>query len=280
MPLTLLGAGMDETRIVCAAEGSAIQITADVLVGASHLTIAHEGPVAAHVVQASIGTTRTPELPLHRGYARRCPTAGRQRRVPARDGQRDDHQLPDGREPKPRYLHRAGSARQRRGVILCDNGQHGIAFHADAGGTVTNTKAKANGKHGIRLGEQVRVKLRGNTCEGNGMCGIAFAGGSAGEAARNSCSKNGTMGIKVEDRAHPDLGQYVRGQHREWHRLPRPSRGTVPEQQRAAEQAHGVLVQDRASPLLARLEQRGTRAGGICLHGDAGGQRESSLRRE
>ena len=154
---------MDETRIVCAVEGSAIQVTADVLVGASHLTIAHEGPVAAQVVQASIGIL---EL-------RNCRLTG---------GVRDDAQQRGGSGV---FLQGTASAtitsclmegNQGHGIFIgqeacvtvegsscSDSGLHGIAFHASAGGTVTNTKAKDNGKHGVRLGEQVSTKLRENT---------------------------------------------------------------------------------------------------------------------
>ena len=180
-PLTLVGAGMDATRLECAAEGRVVAVTADVAVTMRGVTLAHVGEARADVVQVDAG----------RLILEACRLTG------ARRGPTD----PDGGHG---IVVRGNARLDSTGCEIVGNDWDGIAFVGDGGGTALRNRCQDN-RHGIAVGGSAEVELVGNTCHGNLLSGIAFFGRASGTARENTCQANGDNGIAVVESARPEL---------------------------------------------------------------------------
>ena len=180
-PVTLVGEGLDETRLECAAEGWVVAVTADVDVTIRGMTVAHVGEARADVARVEAGWLQVEACRL---------TGGRREPADAEGG----HGV----------VVRGQARLDCTDCEVVRNAWHGIAYLGDGGGTARGNRCQDN-RHGIAVGGSGEVELVGNTCHGNLLSGIAFFGRAGGSARENTCQANGDNGIAVFESARPEL---------------------------------------------------------------------------
>src|SRR5688572_30146862 len=142
-PLTLVGAGLDATRLECAGEGCVAAVTADVPVTIRGITFAHVGDARADVVRVDFGQV----------LLEACRLTGGRRGSADQDG---GHGI----------VVREEARLDSTGCEIVRNDWHGIAFLGDGGGTARGNRCQDN-RHGIVVAGSAVVELVGNTCHGN-----------------------------------------------------------------------------------------------------------------
>jgi parallel beta-helix repeat protein len=89
--------------------------------------------------------------------------------------------------------------------ITSDNQEIGIFYSDNTSGTARLNECSRNGNSGIWVTDQAKVTLEENTCSINGGDGIVFSGNTKGVARKNVCSKNVKAGISANEQAEPIL---------------------------------------------------------------------------
>jgi len=207
-PVNLVGAGMDDTELVSIAAGPVLRFRGSGPFSVQDITLAHDGAEAADAVEVDGATIRFV----------RCRFTG---------GVYDD-QTGDG---SGLYIHGSASGEIRdcdvsrnqfHGLLLMDdaaldiegnkfndNGDTGIVYTNQTGGTAKHNECSGNKRHGIYLRERAAPSLEENRCLANDSSGISYWGEAGGLARGNVCSGNAVHGIGVEENAHPDLKDNV-----------------------------------------------------------------------
>jgi parallel beta-helix repeat protein len=205
-PITLVGAGMDETEIVSEGEylvrfnGAGPFVVEDI-------TFRHEGRDAADVVMVRDG-----EISFTRcrftgaiydededfggvGLRLEGDTTGS-----VQDCEVVENMvgiaLADNSEPT------------LEGNAVTDNEGFGIAYWDRTGGVARGNDCSWNGS-GIGVGSRAEPLLEENTCTNNTYDGIWYYGYGGGTASRNECSENGYDGIGAGDLAQPTLEENI-----------------------------------------------------------------------
>jgi parallel beta-helix repeat protein len=203
-PLTLIGEGMETTRIVCDGEECVVKFSGDGLFSARDIAFVHEGNRWADVVTADRGEV---------SFIRCLFTGGVWDEANKRGG--DGLWLfgmVGGRieacQAIGNDLHGIDVSGQARptleGNTCRENKSCGIAYFGNSAGVARQNICIGN-KCGIYVDGQAQPTLEGNTCRENKWSGIAYFGNSAGVARQNTCFGNEHHGIYVGDQAQPTL---------------------------------------------------------------------------
>ena len=204
-PLTLIGEGMETTRIVCDGEGCVVEFSGDGLFSARDLAFVHEGTKWGDAVRANKGEVQFYRCLFTGGVwdeANQRGGSGLWLYGTARGDVREC--VASGNEGTG--IRVSGEAQPTLEGNTCrENKQDGIAYFGSASGTARNNLCTANGLHGIGVIEQAQPTLEGNTCRENKEAGIAYFGNAGGVARNNECIGNGEDGIYVDSTACPML---------------------------------------------------------------------------
>jgi parallel beta-helix repeat protein len=201
-PLTLLGAGMDQTEIVSEAGGYVIRFSGGGPFIAQDITFRHEGDAVASVAVVDAGdiafarcrftgAVYTEEAGDLAGLWLQGNTTGTVQECEAVENDSFGILVDDQAEPT------------LEGNSCTDNELFGIAYSGEAGGAARhNTCLGSQG--GIGVAGHAEPTLEKNVCTDNELGGILYGDHSSGVACQNECSGNG-IGIIVNDRAQPTL---------------------------------------------------------------------------
>jgi hypothetical protein len=162
--VSLVGEGQDRTRIVSAARGAAVVLTAPGTVAVEDLTLTHEGDSSASLLLARSG-----KMTLDGVHLTGASLGGRS---------------PSDRPDDPLI---GGS-----GIVL-DGGDEL---------SVTASKITDNDVAGVLVSGSARPVLNDVTITASDTCGMCFLGGSAGTVTSSTVSDNG-VGVLVAGRAAP-----------------------------------------------------------------------------
>ena len=201
--LSLLGAGMDRTRVVCNREGFVVKFSGEGRFLAKGIMFQHSGETKANVVEVISGEA-TFEWCRFQGAVRKDNSGGTGLWF---------HSVALGKVRKCQTVCNAqyGVAVTHLAKVdlednLCqDNRECGIMYTNAASGAVRNNSCRKNGSYGIGVGGEARPILEGNVCEENSESGIAYKATAAGNARNNMCRKNTYHGISLHGKAAPTV---------------------------------------------------------------------------
>jgi parallel beta-helix repeat protein len=175
-PLTLIGEGMETTRIVCDGEECVVKFSGNGLFSVSDIAFVHEGARWGDAVQANMGEIR---------FYRCLFTGGVRDEANQRGGDglwlygtaRGDVRECVALRNAGMGIRVSGKAQPTLEGNTCrENKRSGIAYFGSASGTARNNLCTANEFHGIEVNEQAQPTLEGNTCRENKRSGIAYFG--------------------------------------------------------------------------------------------------------
>ena len=203
-PLSLIGEGMDNTRVFCEAEGYVVYFSSDGQFRAEGIEFAHGGKRPANVLAADQGEV----------WLTRCRFTGAVWEQTSDSGG-IGLMLFGTVRGQVQECHVVGNG---WGICVTDeaapvleanicqyNNYHGIVCAGQASGLVWKNMCAENNFHGIYVCERAQPTLERNTCQRNKQTGIAYFGEAAGVARDNNCAENGIYGIEVGGKAHPIL---------------------------------------------------------------------------
>jgi parallel beta-helix repeat protein len=213
--ISLIGAGMDQTRVICAAEDCVVRFVGEGRFVARDLTFAHEGELQAHVVEVAAGVVDLQGCCFTGGVGASKAGGGTGLYV---------HGTTQGTiarcEAVGNQWHGMVVAEQARPTLDANTCQRnkggGIAYLDSAAGEARGNTCTAN-ENGIWLEDQAQPTLEDNVCYENQPTrevnityrvdagGIRYSGSAAGVARRNTCRGNEDNGIAVLDQAQPTL---------------------------------------------------------------------------
>lgn len=253
-PLTIVGAGLDATRLECAAEGWVVAVTADAVLTIRGITLAHVGEARADVVHVEAGHV----------LLEACRLTGARRGSTDSDG---GHGI----------VVRGRARLDSTGCEIVGNDWHGVAFLGDDGGTARGNRCQDN-RHGIAVGGSAEVELVGNTCHGNLLSGIAFFGQAGGTARENTCQANGDNGIAVVESARPELvGNVCHSNLGAGIDYSDEAGGAARENTCRGNHGSGIAVGESAAPALSRNTCRANALSGIDYFGEARGAARENI---
>ncbi len=202
--LTLIGAGMDETEVVCDGPNYVLYFTGGGTFSARGITFRHEGDSPADVFVADRGQVNLSRCRFSGAVVN--PFTGRNagiRLAAYATGTVSDCDA---------------SGNSNAGILLEDEAQFtlerntttenqvvGIAFLSYTGGTARQNNCSANGLGGILVAGNAAPLLIQNTCNDNGDLGIAYFEGGGGVARQNECRGNGDYDLFIDELSSPVL---------------------------------------------------------------------------
>lgn len=202
--LSLIGSGMDTTRIISSVPGHIIRYTGAGVLGLHGLALEYLGDVWSDVVVVTSGSI----------YFRRCSFEG---------GKSTANQK------------RGGSGIQLSGIVIgtivhckivrnelfgisvreqahplleantCEDNGTGIGYSENAGGIARKNLCQNNQSKGIEVSGEAVPFLEANICQDNKGSGIFYSKNARGTARENQCRSNLLTGIKVTGQARPLL---------------------------------------------------------------------------
>jgi parallel beta-helix repeat protein len=271
-PLTLIGEGMETTRIVCDGEECVVKFSGDGLFSARDIAFVHEGNRWANVVTADRGEV---------SFIRCLFTGGVWDEANKRGG--DGLWLfgmVGGRieacQAIGNDLHGIDVSGQARptleGNTCRENKECGIAYFDNSAGVARQNICIGNGYHGIQVSGQAQPTLEGNNCRENKDSGIAYFGNSAGVARQNTCFGNEHYGIYVGGQAQPTLeGNTCRENKQDGIAYFDNSAGVARQNICIGNGIHGIGVNGQAQPTLEGNTCRENKDSGIAYFENSAG---------
>jgi parallel beta-helix repeat protein len=277
-PLTLIGEGMETTRIVCDGEGCVVEFSGDGLFSARDLAFVHEGTKWGDAVRANKGEVQFYRCLFTGGVwdeANQRGGSGLWLYGTARGDVREC--VASGNEGTGIQV--SGEAQPTLEGNTCrENKWSGIGFGGSAAGTARQNTCASNEKHGIYVGEQAQPTLEGNTCQENKKAGIAYFGRAAGTARQNTCVGNEYHGIYVDEQAQPTLeGNTCRENKGDGIAYYGSASGTARNNLCTANKFHGIGVHKQAQSTLEGNTCRENQWSGIAYYGSASGTARNNL---
>ena len=166
-PLTLIGEGMETTRIVCDGEECVVKFSGNGLFSVSDIAFVHEGARWGDAVQANMGEIR---------FYRCLFTGGVRDEANQRGGDglwlygtaRGDVRECVALRNAGMGIRVSGKAQPTLEGNTCrENKRSGIAYFGNAGGVARSNECTGNGKDGIYVDSTACPMLRENRCWGN-----------------------------------------------------------------------------------------------------------------
>ncbi|RLC64745.1 MAG: hypothetical protein DRI48_07405 [Chloroflexi bacterium] len=270
-PISLLGVGIEESAIVCEAEGYVVRFIGDGPFVAEGITFLHGGEKEgdAVIVESGVvdfnhcrfaGAVSTQDESTGVGLRLLGDTTGVvQNSVATRN---DSAGILVGGQARPRL----------EGNSCSDNQGIGIAYLDSGGGVAHNNRCLRN-MAGIHVAQQAQPTLEENLCGANQWDGIAYWDQAGGVARRNQSLQNEQMGIHVNREAQPMLeGNVCNDNGRVGIAYTGDSGGLAHQNQCSGNQMHGILVGDQAQPRLGNNDCADNRQVGIAFFDSAGGE--------
>jgi len=206
-PITLVGAGMDETEVVSEAEEYTVRFTGDGPFVVEGITFRHEGRKVASVVVARGGEVSFTRCRFTGAvYDEADDVGGAGLRLEGSTGGVVQACKLEKNLVGIFLLDRAEPTLE--GNTITDNEGAGIIYWDNAGGVARGNECSWN-LSGIMVGWRAYPTLEENTCMDNEYYGILFSDRSNGTARHNDCSGNGEGGIAVAGQAQPTLEENV-----------------------------------------------------------------------
>jgi parallel beta-helix repeat protein len=286
--ITLVGDGVDRTRITCKTGDVVVSSRGGHAFAAADLTFAHQGSapavtrrtVAARLageLQAA-GPTDVVLLTDAHVDLRRCRFEGATMQLGS-SGSRD--------QIRGRGLTLAG--RTTGDVVGCvatgnawgilvsgtasptivdticaENSITGLTYDGQAHGVARGNTCNDNRNNGIELFEEASPQLEGNICRHNGHDGISFNGSTSGTSQGNSCIANQSSGISLHQDAHPLLSNNnCRENQRSGIRFIGTRQGKAYNNICTLNRTNGIEVSDQASAELLENTCRSNKECGI-----------------
>lgn len=201
-PLTLVGAGMDETLLIGTGERYVAYFSGTGPFIVATLSFEHQGQQWAHVVEITGGVIDVQQcrfvggvLDKKRGGSGLClsgETTGVVIGCEAIRNMLSGIQVQEQAQPT-------------LGANICHKNQTcGIFYRGSASGIARQNTCTGNGS-GIAVVEQAQPMIGANTCCENTYSGIEYFNSACGVARQNTCTGNGTAGINVQGQAQPML---------------------------------------------------------------------------
>jgi len=253
--IRLIGAGMDQTNLICEGEGAVVQFEGDGTFAVSDLTFKHRGRRWADVVVAESG-----EIDI-----RRCRFTGAVRGKAEGEG---GNGLRIGGESSGIVVDCESTDNEFHGICVEDsarlevkgnicrgNGGNGITCLGSTSGTMRGNKCLKNNLCGIYIGGQARWKVEKNECCENELSGIDYFDRASGEVRDNECQKNGHHGIYTGQQATITLeGNTCRDNRRSGISCSGEIRGTVRNNNCTGNLEYGIYIAS-----IARVHLTGNR---------------------
>jgi len=270
-PLNLVGAGMDQTEIVSAADGHVIRFSGDGPFGAADITFRHEGTAVADVAVVRggevtfsrcrfTGAFRGGEDQGRAGLRIEGNTTGFVQDCEAVENDTNGIRVVDQAQPT------------LVGNVCSDNTQIGIHYLEDAAGAARQNECLRNGRHGIAVRNQAHPTLEENTCTDNEQFGICFSDDASGVARRNLCMTNGLSGIIVREQAQPTLENNITTINEQSGIVYfADSGGAAIQNDCSGNGLRGISVNDQAQPTLDRNVCESNAKAGISYFDNASG---------
>jgi parallel beta-helix repeat protein len=225
-PVSLIGAGMDETEIVSRAEGYVVWFSGEGPFTVEDVAFRHEGRAAADVAIAEGG-----EIAFTRclfegavlvegqretaGLRLQGSTTGVVRDCVARGNEGAGIQATDHAQMTLEmntcianwrgiayYGHASGVARNNK---CSDNQVLGIGYFDNATPLGQQNECIGNAYDGIAVQDDAQPRLEANICRDNTVAGIGYYQNAGGSARENRCNANEHTGILVTGQAQPTL---------------------------------------------------------------------------
>lgn len=268
--LSLEGAGMDQTEIVCDAGGHVVRFNGDGTFSAEGITFRHEGAAVADVVVVEGGEV-------------------------AFDGCRFTGAA-SSEETRMSGLRLQGSAtgevqscaveaNDAYGILLMDQAQMtlegnsftqnervGLVYEGSAGGVASGNDSSLNKGHGIVVAHQAQPTLEDNKCAGNERSGIAYFDEAGGVARNNNSTMNWETGIFVGGQSQPALEGNACANNIEagiWYAG--TAGGVARDNECSGHAFSGIVVGEQAQPTLEGNTCTGNTEAGIWYADNAGG---------
>lgn len=213
--ITLIGAGMDLTEVVCDRGDFVLRYEGRGLFGLRDLSVRWEGPQGRAVDVVSVhgsaevliedcrftGATARGQV-AGAGLELKGAIRGSVRRCQAND---NGWGIVAGDHAEPLL---EGNTCRRNTIS-------GIAYFGDSAGIARrNSCLNAVEYYGFFVSERAHPTLEENVCRDNTLTGIAYFNQAAGVARRNECVANGLSGIIVHQEAQPELDGNICREHR------------------------------------------------------------------
>lgn len=272
-PLRLVGAGMDQTMIVSAAEGYVICLTGDGPFVFEDITFRHDSEVEADVVVVQGG-----EVAFARCRFSGATKVGEEAEERYRAGlwiRGDASGLVQACEFVGNHNVGIAVGEQARPILehnFCiDNTAVGIGYQDEAGGEARGNDCLRNGRYGISVRNHAQPTLERNLCADSGEAGVAYFEGARGAARQNECVWNGAHGIRVDDQAQPELEGNLCVDHAEAGIAYSDDASGVARSNKCAGNRVGIVVGNEAKPALEQNICGGNVEDGIAFLDSAGG---------
>ena len=270
--LKLVGAGKEQTEIVCAAENYVLRVARGTSFIAEDIAFRHEGRAIANVVIVEGGESEFNRCLFQGGiWDKEAQNGGSGilLRGNAVATVRDSFAQGNGLYG----IEAVGNAKVTlEGNICSDNESGGISFWGRATGVARRNNCSGNGYHGIAVNERADPILAENTCDKNQYDGIGYFGDGTGKAIGNECSGNGYHGIAVNERAHPTLeSNYCHDNEDSGISYFDDGGGTANNNECSGNKLHGIAVSNQAKPMLENNNCHDNKDSGISYFDGAAG---------
>ena len=300
-PVTIVGAGVERTRIESAVEGVAVKLASPGTITLRDLTVAHVGDAWAHVLVAQAGNLQIERCRLTGAVAssdRRHGGVGLCTIGSARVGVDTTEIVGNGyggvsiRSRSQATMRRSVCQRNvgcgvfidteksatLEGNIIETNDTTGVRVIGKSQATIVNNLISANGRSGISVEDDAIADLTANRVEDNAHSGVAYRQRTRGKVAENVCRGNRRDGIYVDETAAPDLtGNVCERNLQSGITYFGDAGGSASENVLEQNGRDGIYVDERSTPLLSANTIRQNGANGIMYFGQAAGIARANL---
>ena len=156
--------------------------------------------------------------------------------------------------------------------VLTENGEDGIAFFGETSGDVQDSEFFANGLHGIGSQDSPELLITGNNLHDNGELGIRLANQTQAEVRENVVSGNGLHGIGIRDETAAIIADNVANENvQSGIVLFGAALGTVTGNECGFNGLHGIGLEDESQGIVEGNNCYDNGEDGIVFFGTAGG---------
>ncbi len=203
-PLTLEGAGRDETEISGDAPGAVVSYSGTDVLEINGLTIRRDGPEEGDVLWVGSGQALLEEIRLVGAVSSDDGTAYAGARFTGEVSAYVINCEATGNNYNGLRVE-DGALVDIMDCVLSDNTYSGIVYADISSGSVLRTSCTGNGANGVTIMDSAQVSVDDNTLDGNTDSGLSYFDEAGGTASNNSVMNNGLHGIDVYDNAAPVL---------------------------------------------------------------------------
>lgn len=199
-PMTLVGAGMEQTQVVCDAEGFVVCFAGSGKFSATGITFQHEGETWANVLQVLAGKVSLSQCGFTGAVCSETGEGGAGLRIAGDTRGRVDHCAMMANDTG---IDVRNDAQPTLEANSCENNRGGIHYFDRTEGIALDNICTSN-YAGIVVQGTAQPTLESNAC-GDGNIGISVCGASKPLLRQNTCTKNKVTGIWVLGDSEPTV---------------------------------------------------------------------------